>query len=143
MAQKPNKLLLTLTALGIAAGINVTEAKADTATYSSFREFFSYTSASFSRDLDARLDFVRAYPDSPAARRMATTIARELSRLSPPERRAAMDAIAAKGGLPASVAAAANLSSFSTASVGRPDSRPRGLDVARANTPNVTNARMY
>jgi hypothetical protein len=143
MAQKPNKLLLTLTALGIAAGVNVTEAKAETATYGSFREFFSYTSASLSRDLDARLDFVRAYADSPAARRMAATIARELSRMSPPEQRAAMDAIAAKGGLPANVVAAANIAGLGTASVGRPDARPRGLDVARANTPNVAGASIY
>jgi hypothetical protein len=142
MAQKPNKLLLTLTALGIAAGVNITEAKADTATYNSFREFFSYTSASFSRDLNAKLDFVRAFPESPAASRMATIIAREISRMSPDEQRAVMDDIAAKGGLPASVANATTVAGLSTAAIS-PASRPRGLDVARANTRSVTNASIY
>lgn len=142
MAQKTNKLLLTLSALGIAAGINVSEAKADTATYNSFREFFSYTSASLGRDLNAKFDFVRAFPESPAARRMATAIAREISRMSPAEQRAVMDEVAAKGGLPESVANATTVAGLSTAAVG-PASRPRGLDVARANTRNVTNARIY
>lgn len=131
MAQKPNKLLLTLGALGIAAGVNVSDAKAQTATYDSFAEFFSFTSASFSRDLDAKIDFVRAYPESPSTRRMAVTIAREISRLSPAEQRAVMDRVAATGGLPESVARAFDVGALSTAAVSRPDARARGLDVAR------------
>lgn len=142
MAQKTNKLLLTLSALGIAAGINVSEAKAGTATYDSFGEFFSYAGATFSRDLNAKLDFVRAYPQSPAAQKMAAAISREIASMSPAEQRAAMDDIAAKGGLPASVANATTVASLSTAAVG-PKSRPRGLDVARANTRSVTNASIY
>jgi hypothetical protein len=142
MANKPNKLLLTLSALGIAAGINVSEAKADTATYDSFGEFFSYAGATFSRDLNAKLDFVRAYPQSPAAQRMATAISREIASMPAAEQRAVMDEIAAKGGLPASVADATSIAGLSTAAVG-PASRPRGLDVARANTRSVTNASIY
>ncbi len=142
MAQKPNKLLLTLTALGIAAGVNVTDAQAQTVSYSSFGEFFSYTGATFGRDLNAKLDFVRAYPQSPAAQRMARSIAREIATMSPAEQRAVMDDIAAKGGLPPSVAQAANVAGLSTSAVG-PQSRPRGLDVARGNTRSVTNSRIY
>lgn len=142
MAHKTNKLLLTLSALGIAAGINVSEVKADTATYDSFGEFFSYAGATFGRDLNAKLDFVRAYPHSPAAQRMATAIAREIASMTPAEQRAVMDDIAAKGGLPSSVANATTLAGLSTAAVG-PASRPRGLDIARANTRSVTNASIY
>jgi hypothetical protein len=142
MANKPNRLLLTLSALGIAAGINVSEAKADTATYDSFGEFFSYAGATFSRDLNAKLDFVRAYPQSPAAQRMATAISREITSMPAAEQRAVMDEIAATGGLPASVANATSIAGLSTAAVG-PASRPRGLDVARANTRSVTNASIY
>jgi hypothetical protein len=142
MAHKPNKLLLTLSALGIAAGINAGEAKAATVSYDSFGEFFSYAGAVFSRDLDAKLDFVRAYPQSPAAKQMAKSIAREINAMPAAERRAAMDGIAAKGGLPPSVAQATNVAGLGTAANG-PPSRPRGLDVARERTRAVTNASIY
>jgi hypothetical protein len=141
MANKPNKLLTTLSAIGIATAVGASDAKAVT-TYDSFGEFFSYTSASIRGDLHAKVDFVRAYPQSPAAQRMARTIARELASMAPAERRAAMDQMAATGGLPASVANAMNVANLSTSSVG-PSSRPRGLDVARSRTSGVTNASIY
>lgn len=142
MAHKPNKLLLTLSAIGIAAGINAGEAKAEVATYDSFGEFFSYAGATLSRDLDAKVDFVRAYPESPAAKRMAKSIAREINAMPAAEQRATMDDIAAKGGLPTSVAKAANVAGLGPAASSTP-SRPRGLDLAQANTRSVTNASIY
>ena len=141
MANKPNKLLTTLSAIGIATAVGASDAKAVT-TYDSFREFFSFNSASLRGDLQARVDFVRAYPQSPAAQHMAARIARELASMSPTERRSAMDQMAATGGLPASVSNALELANLSTSAVG-PSSRPRGLDVARSRTSSVTNASIY
>lgn len=142
MAHKPNKLLLTLGALGIVAAINVGEANAATASYDSFDEFFSYTSATFSRDLGAKLDFVRAYPQSPAAQRMAQSIAREIGSMSAADQRATMDDIAAKGGMPASVANAASVAGLAPAAIG-PASPTRGVNTARSNRTSVAKASIY
>jgi hypothetical protein len=132
MASKPNKLLLTLSALGIAAGINAGEAKAATASYDSFGEFFGYAGAVFSRDLETKLDFVRAYPQSPAAKQMAKSIAREINAMPAAERRATMDEIAATGGLPSSVAEAANVAGLGTGATS-PSSRSRGPSAANTS----------
>lgn len=141
MANKPNKLLTTLSAIGIATAVGASDAKAVT-TYDSFAEFFSFTSASFGADLQAKVEFVRAYPQSPAAQRMARSIARELASMSPTEQRAAIDQMAATGGLPASVADAMEVANLSTSSIG-PSSGSRGVDADRNRSRGWTSASIY
>lgn len=143
MAQRTNKLLLTLSALGIVAGINAGDAQAQSqARYDSFGEFFSYTQAALFSDIATRVDFVRAYPTSPAAQRMARQIARQMQAMPPAERRSVMDDIAARGGLPSTVAEAARLAGISTAAVGARN-QPRGQNVAQSRGSAATDSRIY
>lgn len=141
MAKMPSKLLTTLSAIGIATAVGAGDAKA-VATYDSFGEFLSYTTASMKGDLQAMVDFVRAYPQSPAAQRMARTIARELATMAPAEQRAAMDQVAATGGLPAAVADVMSVANLSTSAVG-PSNAARGLEVARGRATGVADTRIY
>lgn len=131
MAQRPNKLLLTLSALGIAAGINAGEAQAQTVHYDSFAEFFSYAQASLFNDHMAKIDFVRAYPHSPVAQRVARQVARHMKAMPVAERRSFMDAVAARGGLPPTVAEASRLAGLPSAAVG-PSGRQPNPDVAQS-----------
>lgn len=131
MAQRPNKLLLTLSALGIAAGINAGEAQAQTVHYDSFGEFLSYAQASLFNDHMAKVDFVRTYPHSPVAQRMARQIARHMQAMPVAERRSFMDAVAARGGLPPTVAEASRLAGLSSAAIGRAG-RQRSAEAAQA-----------
>ena len=145
MAHRPNKLLLTLSALGIAAGINAGEAQAQSAArYDSFAEFFSYAQAALANDLAAKVDFVRAYPASPAAQRVARQVARQIQAMAPGDRRSVMDDIAARGGLPSTVAEAARLAGVASAAVGpvgQVGPQP-GLEVAQSFEQGVSGAYM-
>lgn len=130
MAQRPNKLLLTLSALGIAAGINAGEAQAQTVHYDSFGEFVSYARASLFNDHMAKVDFVRAYPHSPVAQRVARQVARHMQAMPVAERRSFMDAVTARGGLPSTVAEASRLAGLPSASIGQAGRQPN-VEVAQ------------
>ena len=87
MPQSRNKLLTTLSALGLAAGVSTVSVPAQAQTsYGSFGEFVDHVTASVRGDLKSKLAFVEAYPMSPVATRMVQEIAEEIASMAPAER---------------------------------------------------------
>lgn len=102
MSKSTNKLLTTLGAMGLVAGVAAMPNEAS-AQWNSLGEFVDYAATSMRGDLKSKIDFVRAYPQSPAATRFVAELAQDLQAMSELERQAMLDEIAALGGIPSEV----------------------------------------